>query len=374
MKSKARVLAAAAVFLISVLPVTEVNAQSEAHEVAPTFHGKSRWFKNHYDSNYRYACPVAKSDKQTWAKWVWSNMPAGYYRIEVYIPPHEATAVVTYNIRSNGNDPVVDPVQLVQAEKRGRWATVANFNYGGGQLWLTLSNHGTRSSGAYDWCSWGGDHSIGAANARLISIDESDMTASSEPLEPGSYIEQEGNNYDRTLSPFYEDLYAQYIEQSPNGGMCEEWSTRRKPSTNKLWILTYPWYAFYLGECTSWVQFRVRGTVLAEFDNGYGRGESGGGIWGHAGQWDNIASKLGGLGVKVTQTPNKFAVAQWKPGRISGTSIGHVAFVEAVSEDGNTIWVSEMNQNNVILCYVSVRSIVRGTPAWPDKFIQFGEV
>ena len=70
----------------------------------------------------------------------------------------------------------------------------------------------------------------------------------------------------------------------------------------------------------------------------------------------------------------KHSVALWQPRRSgSRTSLGHVAFVEAVSDDGNIIWVSEMNWIDTILCHLNVRKIIKGTSAWPDVFIHFEE-
>ena len=109
------------------------------------------------------------------------------------------------------------------------------------------------------------------------------------------------------------------------------------------------------------VQFRLRDTVAPEFDNAYGRGSLGGDLWDHAGNWDDNAKRLAKLGVTVTKKPEEHAVALWQPRKNgSRTSLGHVAFVEAVSEDGNVIWVSEMNRSDAILCYLSVRKIIKG--------------
>ena len=360
--------------LLAVLPTVPAAAQEQVIEVAPVFYRKSAWRQNHYDASYRFACSTDQADKQAKALWNWPDTPAGHYRIEAFIPPYEATAIVNYRIQSGADGLIADPVRLIQAANRGAWTRVADFSYDGGHLWMELGNHGTEPSGTLDWCSWGGDHSIGAANARLVPIEEGDIGAPPPVTEENSGARVEGNNYERTLTPFYRELYAQYIDQSPNGGMCERRSTRQMPSTNKPWLVTRNTYAFYLGECTSWVQFRLRGTVAPAFDNAYGRGTHGGDLWGHAGTWDDNATRLGTLGVTVSQVPEKHSVALWQPRRSgSRTSLGHVAFVESVSDDGSMIWVSEMNWIDAILCHLNVRRIIKGSSAWPDTFIHFNE-
>ncbi len=128
------------------------------------------WFVNHYDGRYRYTC---KSDepgrKLTWAVWSWHDTPAGSYRVEVFIPPQEATAIVEYEIGRDSAGLITDPVRLNQSHHRGSWATVANVDFPGGRLWLQLGDDPSEASGSRDWCAWGGDHSIGAAKARIVA-------------------------------------------------------------------------------------------------------------------------------------------------------------------------------------------------------------
>ena len=76
--------------------------------------------------------------------------------------------------------------------------------------------------------------------------------------------------------------------------MCERRSTRHQPTTNNPWLVTRGTYAFYLGECTSWVQFRLRDTVAPEFDNAYGRGRPRRRPLGPTpANWDDNAKRLG---------------------------------------------------------------------------------
>ena len=142
-------------------------------------------------------------------------LPAGHYRIEAFVPPYEATAVVSYRVGAEPGGLFMEPVWVIQAAQRGTWAKVADFFHAGGGLWMELGDHGTEASGGRDWCAWGGDHSIGAANARLSPISEDEMDTPIELADTSSQITLEGSNFDGTLNPFYRDLYEQYRSQSP---------------------------------------------------------------------------------------------------------------------------------------------------------------
>ena len=94
-----------------------------------------------------------------------------------------------YEIGRDSAGLVIDPVRLNQAHHRGSWATVANVDFSGGRLWLLLGDYPSEASGPNDWCRWGGHHSIGAANARIVATTSTTPTtttpgtaAPSEPL------------------------------------------------------------------------------------------------------------------------------------------------------------------------------------------------
>lgn len=198
-------------------------------------------------------------------------------------------------------------------------------------------------------------------------------------------VRQEGTNSSGTLSPFYQELYDEYknyeyydeyTEQRVKKNHARECERTNRDSTI-AWIATKKErYQFPVGECTSWVQFRLRKTVVPDFDNGYLHEEYGGtgGAWGNASEWERNADVAGVLyfsGRDNYYAPQKYSIAQWDVSVSS--SYGHVAFVEAVSNDGQTIWVSEMNWRGSKVCYLSVRKLTknRSTEPWPVHFIQF---
>ena len=49
---------------------------------------------------------------------------------------------------------------------------------------------------------------------------------------------------------------------------------------------------------------------------------------------------------------------------------GHVAYVESVSADGNTITITEMNWGTP-WCHHRTRTLTRGQSGWPNNFIHF---
>lgn len=81
---------------------------------------------------------------------------------------------------------------------------------------------------------------------------------------------------------------------------------------------------------------------------------------GNLGNGDQWAASAQAKGILVNQTPRLGAVAQW-------TRINHVAHVDGVSSDGNTIWISESHYGRGS----DRRAIQKGSNAWPQNFIHF---
>lgn len=180
--------------LLSAIPTADVGAQESTRQVSPSL---VRWdsdadalvpdtnssFVNSYDSRYGYTCHVDNTGSRSHLHqvlWSWHETPPGLYRVQVYIPPQEATAVVYYEIYSRSE--VIDdrgsygtsyhraPVEINQFEHRGTWVTIAEPYHTGGSLWLALPRHSTRPSGTNDQCGGDGQHTIGFADARLVSL------------------------------------------------------------------------------------------------------------------------------------------------------------------------------------------------------------
>lgn len=115
-------------------------------------------------------------------------------------------------------------------------------------------------------------------------------------------------------------------------------------------------WAFYQGQCTSWVSYRVNQIdhPPSRFWNHYN-----GVQWGNAKNWTTAAGNATPR-VNVDNTPTVGAVAWY-----GGGNSGHVAFVEALRGDGGLV-ISEMNygsKNN--FDFQTVTKSYR----WPDKFI-----
>ena len=93
--------------------------------------------------------------------------------------------------------------------------------------------------------------------------------------------------------------------------------------------------------------------------------------WSHARFWGETAKAVG---IDVDETPAPGAVALWEHGWPdlcrNDDYHGHVAYVKSVSDDGNTITVSEYNYG-AVRCSYGERTLKRGKHNWPDKFIHF---
>ncbi len=91
--------------------------------------------------------------------------------------------------------------------------------------------------------------------------------------------------------------------------------------------LVDPWQ-FYNRECTSWVAWRLNSENQVAFTD-YWQGVH----WGNASNWRNAARSLN---IPVDDNPTRGAVAWWSAGS-AGSSRGHVAWVQTVSDGAITI-------------------------------------
>ncbi len=125
-------------------------------------------------------------------------------------------------------------------------------------------------------------------------------------------------------------------------------------------------------QCTSYVAWRLNDAGIPFHNTSYDNNGSGllphsctswcGHKWGHAAQWDEAALAVG---IAVDGNPSRGAVAQW-----TGSLYGHVAYVERVSNNGDTIVISDSNGGGTCGLRPSV-TLNRGDPGWPDNFIHF---
>ena len=309
------------------------------------------------------------------ASWTFTGVPEGNCEVSVYVPSARATGDATYHFYENESGNYTKFARLDQGDHSG-WTRLTTLDAEGGEIRIHLRNYPSENkrvtidSRGYQY--------------NRIAADAMRLTCS---VTVNGGVRQVGNNVDGTLSDFYSGLYDTFVEMSPSRNECDD----RRRGTVAPWITTTRTatrngpdydvgdrinYLFPLGECTSWVQFRVRATSVSDFDNGYLHEAFGGrgGPWSHANNWDLKADRAGVTrvgGTTTGYTPRKHSVAQW-----NNAPLGHVAFVEAVSEDGGTIWVSEMNNGDRQVCYLNVRAIRKnsrgsGVNRWPENFIVF---
>jgi surface antigen len=109
-------------------------------------------------------------------------------------------------------------------------------------------------------------------------------------------------------------------------------------------------------ECTNYVAY-VEETVNGAPTPGYNLG--------NAGSWGTNASANG---VTVNTTPAVGSVAWWTDGYHGASSLGHVAYVESVNDDGS-ITVSEDDAGSV--GGFEWRTIAANSGYWPYEFIHF---
>lgn len=120
-------------------------------------------------------------------------------------------------------------------------------------------------------------------------------------------------------------------------------------------------WAFYRGQCTSWVAYRLNQIGGISFSNYYG----GKGRWGDAVRWGRMAKKLG---ITVNTTPTVGAIAWYSATKPAPD--GHVAYVERVNSPTSFV-MSEMNYDADNGFWV--HTITKATGDWPTEFIHFAD-
>jgi surface antigen len=118
-------------------------------------------------------------------------------------------------------------------------------------------------------------------------------------------------------------------------------------------------WAFYRGQCTSWVAYRLNQRGGIAFSNYFGAK----GRWGDAVRWGPMAKKLG---ITVNTTPTVGSVAWYSATKPAPD--GHVAYVEKVNSPTSFV-MSEMNYDADNGFWV--HTITKSTGDWPTEFIHF---
>ena len=118
-------------------------------------------------------------------------------------------------------------------------------------------------------------------------------------------------------------------------------------------------WAFYQGQCTSWVAYEVNRLDHVAFTNSFG----GKGRWGNAVDW---ATRARAVKLTVNATPAVGSVAWY--GSTKAAPDGHVAFVEKVNSP-TSIVISEMNYDGDNGFWVHTITVKTGD--WPSAFIHF---
>lgn len=113
--------------------------------------------------------------------------------------------------------------------------------------------------------------------------------------------------------------------------------------------------------CTNYVAYRLIQNGAPNFVNGCHTGSN-------AASWDERAARCN---IAVNQVPAPGAVIQWDggapmPSGGSYTSAGHVAYIDAVSADGRTVYISEAS--------CGLRQGHRTTLSWPIRGLSNGSV
>jgi len=120
-------------------------------------------------------------------------------------------------------------------------------------------------------------------------------------------------------------------------------------------------WAFYKGQCTSWVAYRLNQLNHVAFTNSYG----GKGRWGNAVNWAPQARRLK---IAVNGTPAVGSIAWY--GSTKAAPDGHVAYVERVNSP-TSIVMSEMNYDSDNGFWV--HTITKATGDWPSSFIHLAD-
>ena len=153
------------------------------------------------------------------------------------------------------------------------------------------------------------------------------------------------------------------------------------PNVTDCWTRGFEWDGYQLGQCTSYVAWRLRENGVGENDHAHSGNygfynqwratpcaaidRAGVARWGHARQWDDCAEQVG-MRVDKSPTPGSVLVRN-----DIASGFGHVAYVERVNQGGSIV-VSDANFDGA--CGIRTNhTIQKGTDLYQGnyRFIHF---
>ena len=278
-----------------------------------------------------------------WAHWD-LGCRSGRYRIEAYLPGN-GTSNVTYGIvvdNQNNNDAHLADPTLNQSGKSG-WRSIGEYDLNG-YVNVYLADTDALDNGRRITADAMRVVRLGA----LSSSNEADTT--DEAVDLDGVILTNPAGYDPPVS---------------GQGCTSNRDGRGWP----------------IGQCTAYVMWRLDREGLPRYITDRGNHAQ---YWDIAidqasGNWNSALAANGHSGrVYKNGTPVVGAVAQWEANHHGAGADGHVAYVQEVSNGGNTILVWQMNTNGQCNGPVSQtinRSDQGGSGlGWPSTFIHFDQV
>ena len=350
----------------------------------PRLEGPSNGWWNHtsggWANDYHSTYGIGNSSQRdNWAVWDIGHRH-GRQPVFVWVPESPADVRATVRYRIYKNDELIDNVNVDQQTDKG-WVRLGVWDFNGADVRIEAWDNETIEHYNHN----------NLADSRM-GLDAVAMQCWSNCQNDSEEPTQE----ERTShTPSLDDYIAKVNEFNSRGNLCRQSADTHPANLGSGWFHADKWN-FYVGECTSWVAFRLNLAGIP-FHNQFGGNVSYSnnecqGLnpappysnrWAHAKYWDDRARnwhagarQQTGFDVRVSSQPVVGAVAQWE----TNHCYGHVAYVEEVRDNGNTIVVSEQNYRNhsngrrLEWCMTSTtREIRKSGSVWPGglEFIIF---
>ncbi|WP_229751904.1 CHAP domain-containing protein [Marinithermofilum abyssi] len=231
----------------------------------------------------------------------------------------------------NGVDPVLVAAIALHETGNGKSKAVKQKNNPGGLM---------GSGGLMSFSSL--DEGINKMASNLYRLYIKEGLTTPDKIGP-KYAPVGAANDPNGLNKHWVPTVKKYIKQL--GGLSYKCETAgRAGKVNGSAFTAYPYknastsgvdaWGFYNRQCTSYVAWRLN-DVGIPFHN-----RMKGGHFSNATNWDDNAKRLG---IRMDQTPEPGAVAQWDAGEFRHSRFGHVAYVAEVLNEGKKIRIEEYN-------------------------------